>query len=241
MSLQNKKTKESIMRKLLITITCIIFLVFWANLTYGVVSGNGSERGYEGGGGGGGGDGNTSEGKDIDGNPVIRNLLILGAGHFLKSHSDFQMFLNKIEFAEINGTNFDELRNILVGAINSMESSKNSYFDLKTVAFETPYNQSVIDLLKNFAYDAFTYGKDLNWQVFEKLKGFLINGDITGTYVKIHADTVEILELLCAVKQSVDSEIFPDIKDLWLLNQKYSNSLFFGQYLAMIFESIAAN
>lgn len=224
-------------KRLSIIIAIIISLVFMANLGYGVVSGNGSERGY----GGGGGDGSKSGGKNTDENPVIRNLLILGAGHFLKSHSDFQMFLNKIEFAELNGASFEELRNILIGAINSMESSKYIYFNLKTVAFATPYNQAVIDLLKGFGYDAFTYGKDLNLQVFEKLKEFLVNGDITGTYVKIHADTLEILELLYEVKQSVDSEIFPDIKDLWTLNQKYSNSLFFGQYLSMIFESIGGN
>lgn len=206
----------------------IILILFVSMGLFGVISGNDSDRGYDGGGGG----------RESSGNTQIRTLIVLGAGHFLKSHSDYQQFLYKIEVAELYGVNFEELQSILNNAIDSMKSSKNAYFDLKTIAAVTPYNQEVVEQLKNFNYDGFLEGRNLNLQVFRKVQGFLSKGDITGTYEEIFSNTGDILTALYNVKSEIDQDIFPDIPGLWDIIQQYSDSLSFGQYITMIFNNL---
>lgn len=168
----------------------------------------------------------------------INYLVVKGASFFLESHSDFQLFLNKVELSEINGVNYDELNGIIDDAIAKMDSAQYTYYVLKVVAAETPYNQSVIERLKSFDYDEFFYGRDLNPVVFNKVKEYLYNGDITGAYCEMLSNKSLLLEKLLFVKSFVAKGSIPPISELWSLNQLYSNSLLFGQYIAMIFSSV---
>jgi hypothetical protein len=186
---------------------------------FGVISGNDTESAYN----GNGDDGNKSV------NSQIKTLVILGAGHFLKSHADFQLFLNKIELSELTGPNYDEWQGILNSAITGMESAR---------AAVTPYNQEVIERLKSFDYPGFMEKKNLTRQVFKQVENLLSQGNVTGVYEKIFLDTGVILEGLYRVKQEIDQNLFPGINNLWDLNRLYSNSLFFGQYTAMLFKAI---
>ncbi|NIM11172.1 MAG: hypothetical protein GTO45_04210, partial [Candidatus Aminicenantes bacterium] len=183
------------------------------------------------------GDGSSEDGKRSS-TPTIKILVIQGAGCFLKSHSDFQLFLNKIELAELNGADFIELQDILNAAINSMECANTTYFNLKNLAADTPYNQEVIEQLRTFDYDGFLEGKGLNAAVFSRVKGFLIKRDVTGAYESMFLDTVDLLDRLNQIKQDIDNNKIPDISKLWELNQEYSDTLFFGQYTAAIFFEI---
>jgi hypothetical protein len=79
---------------------------------------------------------------------------------------------------------------------------------------------------------------NLNQQVFKQVETLLSQGNVTGVYEQIFLDTGVILEALYGVKQEIDQNLFPTIYNLWNLNQLYSNSLFFGQYTAMLFKAI---
>jgi hypothetical protein len=168
----------------------------------------------------------------------INYLVVKGASYFLYSHSKFQMFLNKVELSEIYGINYDELNGIIDEAISKMDSAQYTYYVLKVVAAETPYNQSVIERLKSFDYDGFFYGRDLNPVVFNKVKEYLYNGDITGAYCEMFSNKSILLDKLIFVKRFISKGSIPPISELWSLNQVYSNSLLFGQYIAMIFSSV---
>jgi hypothetical protein len=195
---------------------------------FGVVSFNGSESGYN----GEGNEGNKSD------NTQLKTLVILGAGHFLKSHADFQLFLNKIELSELTGPNYDEWQGILNSAITGMENAAATYRELKTLAAVTPYNPEVIDKLKSFDYPGFMENKNLNQEIFKQVENLLGQGNVTGVYEKIFMDTGVILEGLYRVKQEIDQRIFPVIPNLWELTRLYANSLFFGQYTAVVFKEI---
>lgn len=168
----------------------------------------------------------------------IGTHVIIGAGNFLKSHSDFQLFLNKYELSELNGVCFEELQSILNNCISSMESTVVTYYDLKNIASVTPYDQSVIDNLKDFDYDGFLQGRNLNPAVFQEVRGFLSQGDVTGAICDIYSKTLDLLDLLYRIKGDIDKNTLPGISNLWELNQEYSNALLYGQYIAWIFKSI---
>lgn len=174
----------------------------------------------------------------IQGGDQIGALVILGAGHFLKSHSEIQLFLNKFELSGLYGANYDEMKPILDNAISSMESAKDTYYNLKIIASATRYNQSVIKNLMNFDYDFFLDGRNLNPLVFQEVKGYLCDGNVNGVISDIYSKTFDILPLLYKIKLCIDNNTLPDVSFLWELNQEYSNALLFGQYVAWIFKSI---
>ena len=222
-----KNNKGVITMKKLILFTIVI--LFASIGLFGTISFNYSPIAY---------DGEDSSNKAISNNQ-IDTLVVLGAGHFLKSHSDFLLFLSKVEIAELSGANFEELLDILISVISSMENAKTTYYDLKNLAALTPYNQAVLDKLKNFDYDSFLEEKgNLNSFVFKKVKGFLSSGDVTGAYAEMSSYLDDLLKILQTLRQGIAKNIFPEISGLWELNQKYSNALFFGQYVAIIFKAI---
>jgi hypothetical protein len=56
--------------------------------------------------------------------PTLKIYIMESAGNFLNSHSAYQAFLNRVELAEINGINANELKDILNSALENMEKRK---------------------------------------------------------------------------------------------------------------------
>ena len=168
----------------------------------------------------------------------IKTLIIFAGGHFLKSHAGFQEFLQKIELAELTGTDYNELQDILNGAIGEIESAKTTYYNLKNLAAATPYNQTVIDALAFFNYTGFLNENSLNSIIFCEVENLFKNGNVTGLYEDAYEMIVAISELLQPVKNDIDQSIFPDIALLWQVNQIYFNFYLKGQYASMIFKNL---
>jgi len=168
----------------------------------------------------------------------MSTLVTIGAGNFLSSYSDFQAFLKRYELSELQGICFEEMDSILSSCITSMENTNVMYYELKTIAALIPYNQVVISKLNSFDYDGFLQGRKLNPAVFQEVREFLSKGDVTGSVRSIYSKTCFILPLLYRIKFDIDRKTLPEISNLWELNQAYSNSLLFGQYIAWIFKSI---
>jgi len=168
----------------------------------------------------------------------IRIYVIEGAGYFLNSHSNFQEFLNRVELSDLNGIDFNDMREILYKAIEDMEKAKDSYFNLKQEADITPYNPVMINFLLDFDYDGFQKEKGLNLIVYNKVKNYLSKGDIRGVFSKFLLNSESILEQLYTIKEWIDSDKFPEISILWRVNQAYFEAQLFGQYTSEIFYSI---
>ncbi len=168
----------------------------------------------------------------------IGQMIIEGAGHFLMSHSEMLKLLNKIELSELTVPDYSELQGIINSSIESMEKASETYKNLISIAKETPYNMEVIEKLKIFDYTGYMQKNGLNSVIFLKVKDFLSKGDVTGVYIYLKSDMDSIIEQLYNIKSSIDSKLFPEISMLWRANQKYSESLLFGQGVSEIFKNL---
>ena len=206
----------------------VLILILFNTITYSRIVGNWADSGFE-------GDGGKSEALTSFN---IRIYVIEGAGYFLNSHSNFQEFLNRVELSDLNGIDFNDMREILYKAIEDMEKAKNVYYNLKKEADITPYNQVMINFLLDFDYDNFREEKGLNLIEYNKVKNYLIKGDIRGVFSTFLLNSESILEQLYTIKEWIDSDKFPEISILWRVNQAYFEAQLFGQYTSEIFYSI---
>lgn len=170
--------------------------------------------------------------------PSIGQLIIEGAGYFLASHADSQTLLNKLELSEINGVNYPEVQGILNSAIANMENACATFKSLIQLAKETPYDQTVIDKLRKFDYQGFMKTNNLVGDIFIKVQGFLAKGDVTGAYIELKASKDAIIAQLYVIKDALDSNLFPDTNLLYRVNQAYSETMLFGQYVAQVFKNL---
>jgi hypothetical protein len=168
----------------------------------------------------------------------IDQYIVEGAGYFLDSYSYTLQFMRKVELADHQGLNYPELSQILDSALINMEQARYTYKLLKEAAEITPYNPIVIEALKNFDYDRYCEINGLNKEIFNGVKSYLIDGRVTGIYGKLLADMDAMLFLLKLIKKNIDNNLFPPVKTVRKLNQSYSTSLLFGQYVADVFESL---
>jgi hypothetical protein len=212
------KSKKSILCKLFLTVFVMCVLSPGA---FPKIIANYSESGFDG----------------PKGGPIGLDVMN-AAGTYLKSQSEFLLFLNKIEMADIDALNFSQLQALLDSAITNMEETKSTYDQLTVKADGTNYDITVIDNLKTFDYTSFQQTEKLNSVIFDEVKGFLINGNIRDLYYKLLADSQEMVDRLKVIKTSVDSGIEPELSLLWSLNQKYMETHLFGQYTARVFSYI---
>jgi hypothetical protein len=168
---------------------------------------------------------------------TLRQLIADGGSHFFKSAVHINYFFSLVESSEISqtGPDYKKLQKTLNAAIYYMEQARVTYSQLKNLAAVTPYNQEIISRLVRFDYDPFQQGNGLFLVIFKKVKGFLGAGDVTGIYNEFYSNTGHILDLLYILKKDIDSEIFPDISNVWSVNHKYAEFKLFGQYVAQIF------
>jgi hypothetical protein len=162
-------------------------------------------------------------------------LISKGTGFFLKSHSDLLLFLNLIEISEISSLDFFELQKVLNRAIDNIDQARITYYQLKNLAADTPYNQEVIDKLRTFDYDTLQKDRSLNAVIFDRVKNLLSNGDVRGAYNLFYEDLDYLFERIKGLKPIVDSEKVPEIPELWRINQRFSELQLFGQYLTEVF------
>lgn len=168
----------------------------------------------------------------------IENDVVQGAGYFLKSYSDFLLFLNKIELSVLEQTNYPELKGLISSAVKNLWEAKNSYTSLISIASATPYDQYIQGKLKTFNYLEFQVQGHFNQEIFKYVEGYLKAGDVTGAYIRFKSGIELILEILYRINQKIEENVLPDTVDIWKVNQAYSEGLLFGQYVAQVFSKI---
>lgn len=165
----------------------------------------------------------------------IEGLIIAGGGYFLRSQSDFLLFLNRIELTPVEGVNYPGMQNLLDSAIDNMEKARDEYVRLVEIANVTPYRPEVIEKLKAFDYDGLLMEKGLNAVIFKDLENYLKAGNLRGLHSRALLDTKNILARLYRLKPVIDSFQFPILEELWRLNQVYAHAHLLGQYAAEVF------
>ena len=84
-------------------------------------------RGCESGGG-------LAEVEGLKSGVTIGSLIAEGGNFFLKSSSDFDLFLSLVESSELSGPDYNALQAAINSAINNMEQARTIYFQLKNLA-----------------------------------------------------------------------------------------------------------
>ena len=169
----------------------------------------------------------------------INSYIINGAEYYLKGYSDFLVVLNRVEKAPApDALDFNEVQKLLDSTISTMEKAKETYEALKQNAGNTPYNPVVIDKLLSFDYSGFCRESGLNKDAFSIVTQYLGKGDARGVFNKILTDTTAILNSLNTIKSSIDMNRFPLLSNLWRLNQRFAETLLFGQYCAEVMFAI---
>jgi hypothetical protein len=172
---------------------------------------------------------------DVD----IKALIVNGAKSFLKSYSDTLSSLSHIESGTID---YKYLQLILDNSIESMRKAKAAYYELKNLASVVPYDYTMIEKLKNFDYQSFFKNNPgLNPAVFQDVEFFLKSGDVKGAFDNMYERVVEIFNKLNLIKESIDIAALPKISELWSLNQIYSNTFLFGQYITQLICEVEGN
>ncbi len=217
------KKQVSILKILLVTTALMIFninsfAIWWCNNTDGVFNNNGN-----------------GISASID---LIDQYIAEGAVYFLDSYSCTLQFMRKVELASDRELNYPELNQLLDAASINMEQARATYKLLKETADQTSYNLAVIEALKNFNYDLYCYSNGLNREIFNGVKSYLIRGQVREIYGKLLTDMGIIFDLLQTVKRNTDNNLFPPVGTVRKLNQTFSTSLLFGQYVAGVFEAL---
>jgi hypothetical protein len=165
----------------------------------------------------------------------VEFYVVKSAGYFLKSCSDFLLFLNKAEMAEIEGPDFDGLNLSLNNAIANMELARDTYVQLKLQADLTPYDPSVLDKLVKFNYATFQKENRLIKPVFDEVEYYLRSGAVRELFGELHCQIDEILTAAYSIKTKLEVSEFPEVSSLWDLQQKCCKSMLFGQYASRVF------
>ncbi len=210
--------------KVLISLVLVVAL---AVNGYGFTILNGSGTGY-------GEDGTESVGTK----KVVDIYIERGAGYFLSSYSDYLDFSNRFEMQDQEGIDFSEWNKKIDSALANIKLAKKNYELLIWEAENTPYNWNIIYRLMFFDYYGFMKLKRLNRDVFSDVEYYLGVGDINGVFKRIYNELDKTEEMLLKVKLNVDVKQQPNLELVWDLNDSYTYSLTFGQYVTRVFYAL---
>lgn len=219
--------KHKYLISMVLTGICILLLI--GMNAYPFINCNGAGGGY--------GDGSDDESICSYGG-TIEFYIVQGAGYFLEANMDIQSLLRQVELQDLQGINYQEMQAVVNSALENMNNAKQAYELLIQTALKTPYNQPVIEILKDFDYESFSKEYGLSGVIFEKVRGFLQKGDITGVFKYTHSRCLEIIDLLDTIKQSVTRDQLPGLSIFWRLNESTADVSLFGSYVARVFAVI---
>jgi hypothetical protein len=223
-----KKRKQLIFKVLILCMTIFLF----KSDAFSVILTNRGGDAYEDDGGG------KSNCMDIKENSIIEDYIEEGGGYFLNTYSNIMSISNRIETANLQGIDYEELKKILDIALINIKNARTTYALLIQTALNTPYYQEVISKLENFHYHSFMTDRSLNSVIFMEVEGYLKNGNITGTFIRIHSSFLKIEELLLLIKDELSLNKMPELSKIWEVNEEASRTLIFGQYITRIFYAI---
>lgn len=211
-------------------LTCLIFS---AGLMHGIIVQNFSECAFQ----------NECEYEKnnvshLHSGSSIKATIVLGASNFLESQMYYNQFLHLYEIGDLHGADIDKQRSTINRAIEKMEFAYSYYYELCLITMDEEYNGAITDRLRDFDYHGFKEEMGLRLEVFLEVKRYLQNANVKGIYWQSFLKTGSILNSLYEIKYALGCQKIPDVYHVWQLNQKYCDTLLFGQYVAMIFKAI---
>lgn len=168
----------------------------------------------------------------------LEELVVTSAGYYLDSYSNLLATMHAVELSQPGQFNQQELQLLLEKTIQTLKKANDTYISLKQVADISSYNATVLDYLLTFDFDGFAATNHCRVEAFSRVKKYLNIGNTRAIYNEMISDTAKILDMLMQFKADVDAGLFPNIPNLWKINQAYSDTLLFGQYVAQVFHHV---
>ena len=168
----------------------------------------------------------------------LSQLIAEGAGYVASSQSDYLDFINKIEMSDLNGIDYQGLRESLLLSFENLEKAIVTYSNIIATADTMSYSPDIIKKLESFDYLTFQNKKCLNSVIFGGVIDYLKKCDVRGVYKTIYKEMESISTQLTVLKTMIDQDQFPEITTVWQVNQKYAELMLFGQYIAEVFYEI---
>jgi hypothetical protein len=222
------KHKHQIFMVLMVTFTAFLFVLN----VYPFINHNGAGGGYDGSGEG------VSPGIQAVENQSIEYYIMAAGTYYLEANTRVQTLLKLVEQQEIQGINYFEMQLVVNRALNYVQMAKDTYAQLIRRAEATPYNETFLAKLRDFDYGSFMVKNSLNPVLFELVRLYLQNGDITGMFKRTYSDVTGMIELLVKIRESVSQYLLPDISLFRQLNENQAISSIFGSYAARVFSEI---
>jgi hypothetical protein len=222
------KHRQSIFMVLLVTFTAVIFAVN----AYPFIFANGAGGGY-----GGNGDEGSTGIQSVDYQSIEYYIQAAGT-YYLEANSNIQTILKLVEQQEIRGVNYFEMQMVVNRALYYMQMAKQTYWKLILEAEATPYNETALAKLRDFDYESFMEKNSFNPVLFDLVRQYLQNGDITGMFKRTYADVSVMIDLLVNIRDTVSQYRLPSISLFRQLNERQALASVFGSYAARVFSEI---
>jgi len=224
------KHKHQIFMVLMVIFTAFLFVLN----VYPFINFNGGAGGY------GSGEGD-SPGIQAVADQSIEYYIMAAGTYYLESSTQVQTLLKLVEQQDIQGVNYTEMQSVVNRALNYMQMAKDTYEQLIRKAEATPYNATFLAKLRDFDYKSFMGKNGLNPVLFDLVRLYLQNGDITGMFKRTYAEVTDMIDILYKIRESVSQYHMPDISLFRQLNEKQALSSIFGSYAARVFQNINEN
>jgi hypothetical protein len=222
------KHKHFIFMFLMMSYTLIIFVLH----VYPFINLNGAGGGYDEGGDG------DSPGIQSSQYPTIEYYVQAGGSYYLEANSYVQILLKLVEQQEIQGINYTEMQVTVCKALDYMQMANEIYEQLICKAEATPYNETVLAKLRNFDYESFVQKNGFNPILFDLIRHYLQDGDITGMFKRTCSDARGMIDMMNKIREDVSQYRLPEISIFRQLNEMQALTSVFGSYAARVFSEI---
>lgn len=168
-----------------------------------------------------------------DNDRQLTSLTVKGAAHFIRSYSLFKIVLSRIESyaaSEKSKKLEQQESKDIIKELNRAES----FFVKFKYKLRGDYKSELINKLKKFEYGNFRDKHRHVAPIFEKARTMLKKGNPALIVEKIINDCKDIREEFERIEQNADNNALSRVISYWRLNQKFANSMLFGQYIAEV-------
>jgi len=180
----------------------------------------------------------SSEFKALTLTPSLNELIIKAGGYYLQSHSNYNLLLKKLELAELEGIDYEELKSLIDRTISSLDSANKLYLKIWETSLILEYDPIIIDKLKSFDYIKYRREKRLLPSVFRIVEKLLRRGDVRGLFQKNYIDTRNLLTMLIDISSDIDLCTVPHVSKMWRTNQSFIEFNLVGQYSSEVFMNL---
>jgi hypothetical protein len=120
-----------------------------------------------------------------------------------------------------------------------MRKTRDDFKALHNLIKTLEIHKKTLDKIQTFDYDSFAKSnKIFSKELFARVVHFMRTGNLKEMYLFPANNIDQTIKIAKRINQTLEKGKFPNREDLWLLNQDYTQTKLYGQYIAQIFDMI---